>query len=48
MTKRVSQGTDVLIHHIRSRDIWHLETTFAYLTEDGWKIPAWLQLLKRH
>ena len=32
--------------HIKMVDVERLECIFAYLTEDGWKIPAWLILLK--
>jgi hypothetical protein len=36
----------MIIHHIKLEDITRLEIQFAVFTKDGWKIPAWVSLLK--
>lgn len=35
----------MIFHSISKENIEILEGIFAYLSEDGWKIPEWLQLL---
>jgi hypothetical protein len=36
----------MMIHHAREDQVTILEGIFAYLTPDGWVIPAWLELTR--
>lgn len=35
-----------MLHNVKEKDVTILETMFAYLTPEGWKIPDWLVLMR--
>ena len=37
----------MFLHSVKQKDIEILEDIFAYLTEQGWVIPEWINLLRK-
>lgn len=35
-----------IIHHATVKQVERLEEVFASLTEQGWKIPMWVEVMK--
>jgi len=41
-----SKTFNMILHNIKIKDLEKLEAVFAYLTQEGWFIPKWLQDLR--
>lgn len=37
----------MFLHHVSKEDVKILEDIFAVLTENGWVIPEWIDLLRK-
>lgn len=39
-------STPQMVHHLTMNQVEMLEETHAYLTEEGWQVPAWITELR--
>ena len=46
MLKSILTRSNMVLHHIKDKDIVWLSEYFAFFTEDGWIIPDWVYLLR--
>lgn len=42
-----TQSTPIILHNVNHAQVDWLEQKFAYLTEKGWVIPEWINLLRK-